>query len=523
MNHHAWYHPYRSWLAAGLFILALNACQLATTPTPFPVGVVAEPTHLAPQSTEASATSTVTLAAPPEPSDTPTPGPTPTPSRTPTTTPTPSITPTPTETPMPAPQFSHTLPTYTTAEGAPTPVPPFSVPPRTTNILLLGKDSAEWGDGGNNTDSIILVSINRDLGTASMLSFPRDLYVYVPGANEMRRLNTAAYGSVQTLKDTILYNFGLEVHYYARVDFEGFVDVVDTLGGVDLPVTCQLEDWRLKAPGLDINDEDNWEWFLLETGVHHFDGDMALWYARSRKTTSDFDRGRRQQQLLRAILNAGVDLNLVADVPRLWGIYQDRVETDLDMGRILQLATLAPAIRQNGIQSLYLNQDVTPYQLEDGSVVQLPEWEKLQITLQRLYLPPTLSSGSRSALTVEIINASGDPDLPFLAADNLAWYGFVPFISAETLPLTGETNLTFNAPNLRGSFAWLIAWIMDLPRPETGLPDGEYGIDLDPDATSSYDYRLVLGSDYNPCRPYLYAPQAFIPLPTGTPTSTPEP
>lgn len=522
MNHPAWYHAYRFWLAAGLLLVALGACQPAATPTPFPTSRTTTPVSVAAVET-AAPTPSATQGPPTALPDTATPGPTPTPSRTPTATPTPSITPTPTQTPTPAPQFAHVLPTYTTAEGAPTPVPLLTLPPRTTNILLLGKDSAEWGEGGNNTDSIILVSINRELETASMLSFPRDLYVYVPGAGEMRRLNTAAYGSVQSLKDSILYNFGLQVHYYARVDFEGFVDVIDTLGGVDLPVTCPLEDWRLKAPGLDINDEDNWEWFQLDAGVHHFDGDMALWYARSRKTTSDFDRGRRQQQLLRAILNAGVDLNLVADAPRLWDIYQDRVETDLDIGRILQLATLAPTIRQNGIQSLYLNQDVTPYQLADGSVVQLPDWDRLSITLQRLYLPPTLSSASRSALTVEIINASGNPDLAFLTAENLAWYGFVPFISAAAAPPTTETQLTFNAPNLRGSFAWLIAWIMDLPRPETGLPEGEYGIGLNPDATSAYDYQLVLGADYDPCRPYLYAPQAFIPLPTSTPTSTPEP
>lgn len=446
-----------------------------------------------------------------------TPGPSPTPSRTPTVTLTPSATPVPTETPTPAPQYAPSLDWYTPPPEAPTPVPRLETPPQTTNILLLGKDNETWGDGGLNSDSIILVSINRDSHVASMLSLPRDLYVYVPGANEMRRINTAAYGGIDTMRATILYNLGIEVHYFARVDFQAFVDIVNTLGGVDVAVTCPLDDWRLKAPGLDVNEEDSWEWFNLAPGIYHMDGDMALWYARSRKTTSDFDRGRRQQQILRAILNESVDLNLAAEAPRLWGIYKDRVETDLDIGRILQLAAQAPAVRRNGVQSLYLNQDVSPSQLEDGSQVQLPRWDTLQITLRRLYLPPALSSANRAPLSVEIVNASGNADLARLAAENLAWYGFAPVLSTEQAPISAVTTLIFNAPNLRGSFAWLISWIFDLKRPENGLPEGEYGIALNPDSNSGYDYRLVLGSAYDPCRPDLYAPQTYIELPTPTP------
>lgn len=140
--------------------------------------------------------------------------------------------------------------------GAPTPgvpiptaAPTIAVPPRTTNILLLGNDDAEMGGGVVRTDSIIVVSINRDRNTASLISIPRDLYVYIPNWT-MNRINTAApYGGVSRLKETILYNFGIPIHYHARVDFDVFKQIIDTLGGIEIAVSCQLEDWRLKEPG----------------------------------------------------------------------------------------------------------------------------------------------------------------------------------------------------------------------------------------------------------------------------------
>lgn len=248
------------------------------------------------------------------------------------------------------------------------------------------------------------------------------------------------------------------------------------------------------------------------------DGDLALWYARSRKSTSDFDRGRRQQQILRAILDTAVDKNLLFEVPELWSIYNDTVETDLDIGRILQFAASAADIRDTGIQSIYLAGDnVTPLSLEtsEGNInVQLPNDPQILQSFARLYQPPSLNRASRPPLTVEIINGNSDPDMVLLAAENLAWQGFVPIISDETPGRIRQTELTFNAGNLRGSYDWLITWIFDLKRPgDRGNGayegDGIYGIDLDPESESPYNYQLHLGEDYNPCRPELFAPKPF--------------
>ena len=448
-----------------------------------------------------------------------TPGPSPTVSDTATSSPVPTKTPAPTITPTSRPQTVSTLdvtiaiPLLLTEVPTPeTPIPTavaaFEIPDTTTNILLLGNDTPVGNE--SRTDTIMIVAINRDGPTASMISLPRDLYVYIPGS-VMNRINTAVTlgdeknyegGGIALLEQTILYNFGIPIHYYARVDFAAFKDIVDTIGGVDIAASCRLQDWRLKSPELDITDEDNWEQFALEPGIHHMDGDLSLWYARSRRTTSDFDRGRRQQQILRAMFNQGLDLNLLPQVPSLWETYKEKVETDIDIGLILQLATLAPQIRENGIQNLYLGGKVESWEVpSNGAQVQLPIWQgddMMQETMARLFQPPALSRANRAPIYVEIINATDNPDLALLAADNLATHGFVPVISPDKPQKNAQTQISYYGANFKGSYDWLLSWIFNAYRSN---------IELVTDETDyPYNYQIVLGENYNPCRPELYAP-----------------
>ncbi len=459
-----------------------------------------------------------TAAFSPTPANSPTPGPSPTPSPTFTPTPIPSLTPT--SRPQVASTLDATIAIGTLLPEVPTPetpiptaVPTFEIPDNTTNILLLGSDTPIGAESAR-TDTIMIVAINRDGPTASIISLPRDLYVYIPGSI-MNRLNTALArgdekeyegGGVALLEQTILYNFGIPIHNYARVDFDAFEEIVDAMGGVEMAVSCRLQDWRLKEPGLDIHDEDNWEQFALEQGIYQMDGDLALWYARSRLTSSDFDRGRRQQQLLRAMLNQGVDLGLITQVPTLWNTYKTRVDTDMDIGLILQLAALAPSIRENGVQNLYVGGKVESWVVpSSGAQVLLPIWEgndMMQETLSRLFLPPALSRANRSPIFVELINATDNPDLPLLAADNLATHGFVPVFGDDDPQENALTQISYYGPNFKGSYNWLLGWIFNVYRSSIELIEG--------DTDYPYDYRVVLGEDYDPCRPELFAPQAFL-------------
>ncbi len=116
-------------------------------------------------------------------------------------------------------------------------------------------------------------------------------------------------------------------------------------------------------------------------------------------------------------------------------------------------------------------------------------------TFRRLLLPPALNRADRAPITVEVINASQWPAQGLLAADNLAWYGFVPVIG-ETREPQETTELTYYGENFKGSYDWLFSWVMGKPQSQIQLLD----------EPSEFNYRIVIGNDYNPCRPAFYAP-----------------
>ncbi len=503
--------PVAAWLLA---LLALGACQgpralgqgaplptlaptaarLATAAPATPLAAIPATVTPTPAATDEANPATATLAL----SQTATR--TPRPAASPTSTPRPTLTPT--AAPLIWPTIAATIPVSGTVDDnnmpIPTPVPAFELPDGVVNILLLGSD-LPFDKGTPNTDTIIIASINTREQTAALLSLPRDMYVYIPGGR-MGQINTVLHrenyptGGMGRLKDAILYNFGIPIHYYVQVDFAGFISLVDAIGGVEVPVTCGLTDWRLKAPGLDITVEENYERFTLPAGVHHMDGDLALWYARSRVTTSDFDRSRRQQQILGALLQQGVELGLVREVPRLYTTYRESVRTDLDIGRILQLAAIAPAVRRNGIEHLNLivGVDLKTYELAQFQhTVFLIDWANAESTFRRLLVEDGLNRSSRTPITVELRDGSGAPDMAALVADNLAWYGFVPVIGPTPDEPVARTAVTYYGANLKGSYDWLLRWPLDY-RSEIRLEE--------PGPDRPFSYQVTIGPDHNPCR-----------------------
>ncbi|MBE2224560.1 MAG: LCP family protein, partial [Anaerolineae bacterium] len=417
-----------------------------------------------------------------------------------------TFTPEPTASPRPTQRFYEPLEMTPAGTAVPPPRPPFPKGDNITNIVLLGNDVAQVA--GGRTDSIIIVSINRDTQTAAMLSLPRDLYVYIPGW-QMTKINLAlphghgveyANGSGGGLiKDTIEYNLGIPIDYYARIGFDGFKTAVDTLGGIEIINTCKLRDWRLISPELDQTVEENWEQFILEPGIYEMDGDFALWYARSRRTTNDFERGRRQQQVLRAIFDKGLDSNTLTQIPELWRTYRQTVETDLTLPVILELAALAPAVGENGIQHYAIagNAVSSWSEPETGWSMQLLNWENAEPILRQVMVPPQLNRGKRASLVVEIV--TDDDSLYRLMAENLAWFGFTPRfvpIEAETKAPT-KTSITYYGSNFKGSYNWLLSWIFHQDPSAIALEDAGDG---------EFYYRVVLGQDVDPCLEMLNAP-----------------
>jgi LCP family protein required for cell wall assembly len=228
--------------------------------------------------------------------------------------------------------------TFPQPEQTPTPVPTISsdsMPQKQVNILLLGSD---WRpESGYRTDVIMLLSINPQHKAVSVVSFPRDLYVQIPGW-EMNRINTAhQVGGFELLADTFEYNFGIRPDYYFMVNFQGFKALVDSLDGIDVNASENLSD--------SCSDINNIGWCSVGPGMVHMDSTMALWYVRSRHSTSDFDRTRRAQEVTQAIFNKALSLYGLSRIPEMYSIYTDYVETNMGLGEILPLIPMATVVQ----------------------------------------------------------------------------------------------------------------------------------------------------------------------------------
>ncbi len=454
---------------------------------------------------------------------------TPTPTRTPTATFTPSDTPintlppsatltpsptlTPTWTPLPI-EGTYTTPLTPPATAIPTAVPAIEVPEDVINIALLGSDN-ELIHSLFRSDTIIIVSINQTEGTVSTLSLMRDLYVYVPGWT-MHRINVAtALGGPDLLRETLLYNFGFDFDYYARVDFEGFKRIIDTVGGIDVPVDCAIEEWRLIDPELDPEDPESWDLYRLDVGVHHMDGDLALWYARSRGVSSnDFDRIRRQQQVLRTLWLQSQDLNLIPRIPELWGSLNEVVETDMTLADILALAPIAAELDSSRVRSYVTTGDMVMNWTNpaNGAQVLIPVPEEMQQVIAQAMQPPAANYAAEQTALVEVRNGTSTERLDEVAADRLGEEGLLATATGPAAELIPETLIYDYTGRIKAEQLTTIQLALR-------VPDENVIVQLDPNRT--VDYLVIIGDDYESCT------WRGEPLPgeetAPTPTPTPEP
>jgi LCP family protein required for cell wall assembly len=260
------------------------------------------------------------------------------------------------------------------------------------NILLLGADSGEGRDSMR-FDSISVVSVNAETGATTITGIPRDMpgfpFAEGPmqdrypdgheghadpscgwgsGINQLRTEvevcqdgdtlypDAEAQGSepgIEATKDAAEGILGIEIPYYVFVDMHGFAALVDALGGVDINVTERLPKGG-PPDGVDPNDVDSWAIGWIEPGQQRMDGDTAQWYARSRYTTSDFDRMRRQRELQEAILaqfTPQVVLTRFQDVAMAGA---DLVKTDLPQSFIPTLVDLGLKAKEQPVQTIEL-------------------------------------------------------------------------------------------------------------------------------------------------------------------------
>lgn len=220
-------------------------------------------------------------------------------------------------------------------EAAPAEPEPFIEPVRESdrlNVLLLGIRGVDDPYGGVLTDSIMVVSFKPSNGHLALISIPRDLYVPIPFSGAQRKINEAyqigrRFGherdGLELAKRTVEYVTGLQIEYVVRADLTAFEKAVSALGGVDVTLSKPfVEDLQWRGQGV----------FSLPAGRITLNAEQANFYVRSRYTTSDFDRARRQQQVLVGLKDKALSLGVLANpskISELLSILGDHVRTDM--------------------------------------------------------------------------------------------------------------------------------------------------------------------------------------------------
>jgi polyisoprenyl-teichoic acid--peptidoglycan teichoic acid transferase len=211
------------------------------------------------------------------------------------------------------------------------------MPEGEVNLLLLGSDHRNSPD--YRTDTILLMSLNPQNGSVSVVSFPRDLWVELPDVGD-QRINTAMeFGGFPLLASTFQKNFGVRPTYYVMTNFDGFVTLIDGLGGVTLTAGGTLRDQ------CDLPQADRYGACTVTEGeTVHMDGATALWYVRSRHTSSDFDRLRRAQEVLLGVTRKLLKPGFAMKLPTLFSKFESTVETNMDFSTMVSFLPLVPIV-----------------------------------------------------------------------------------------------------------------------------------------------------------------------------------
>jgi polyisoprenyl-teichoic acid--peptidoglycan teichoic acid transferase len=263
------------------------------------------------------------------------------------------------------------------------------------NVLLLGTDQRDGERAAGipaRTDVMLVVSIDPVRRTAAMISFPRDMWVSIPGLGEQRINEAYPFGQVHRVEGagpglaerTIEQNFGLRATHYGMVNFRGFEEVVNVLGGivVDVPRPVKDDEYPTENYGT--------ERVFFAPGPQLMDGATALKYARTRHADNDIARNARQRQVLFAIRDRALRLSSLAALPPLIDRGLQAVDTDFTAGELLSLGKLALQMDSTAISSLPIQAPlVTDYHGIGGAALLLPRKDAIRQAIQQTLSAPS--------------------------------------------------------------------------------------------------------------------------------------
>jgi len=289
-----------------------------------------------------------------------------------------------------------------------------------------------------------VASIDYEKNSVSLFSIPRDFYVneddalgiiYGGKINELYRNHKNVIEDeedrFQLFKRAVGEIVGLDVQYYVRLDFNAFVEVVESMGGITVDVQEDIYD-----PYYPNETDDGYTLFSVDKGLQEMDGETALKFVRSRKTTSDFDRAARQQLVLDAIQQKALSKDILTSVGKLkdlYGVVEDNVNTDMSMREMISLAGLGKHMDRSRLVRKMIHDDpgqeggflYTPErELYNGQFVLIPfgddnelihKYTDLIFHQREIYYEPA---------KIEILNATKIPGIARNAAYQLIRFGF---------------------------------------------------------------------------------------------------
>lgn len=355
------------------------------------------------------------------------------------------------------------LPRIDIGPGILTPEQP---PGEPQNFLLVGSDTRAFVEAGSadqesfgdvsqvgenqRADTIILLRVDPRAKTAAMLSFPRDLWVTVAGTGRNGRINTAFFDGPDQLIETIRQNFNVPIHHYAQVDFQGFQNLVDAVGGVTVYVPAPMRDQK---SGL----------LILDTGCVKLHGDQALSYVRSRQyeyqedgrwrsdPRGDLGRIERQQDFVKRAIKAALSRGLTnpSKLNKYVNIADENVQISrsLDLDDILGLGRQFRSLSPETLQTFAL--PVTPTRRGEASVVEILEKDKtaaeLMLQIFRGEAPHDPNQVSPSGVNIRVLNGSGTPGQASETTASLQAAGFSTTAPGDAEVALSSTTIRYGA------------------------------------------------------------------------------
>ncbi len=368
-------------------------------------------------------------------------------------------------------------------------------------VLILGIDERAQETDYWRTDTMILATFDPVTMKAGVLSIPRDLWVHIPGYTE-GRINTAHFlgdaydhpgGGPALAVETVEYNLGVTVDYYVRFNFQAFVELVDRIGGIDIDVPETIHDTEYPTPDYGV------ELFHVEAGPHHFYGEEALKYARTRHSSGgDFDRARRQQQVIKAIFKRITEANmlpqLATQAPEILQILEKSVKIDpkLQLDEIIALANLGRRVNmEKDVTFRVIDESCTLFATTpDDMQILIPLRDKIRQVRDEVF-NLQMTNGNMQTLaeesaTLSVLNGTQTTGLAFTTAQFLEANGLLVAAYDNADRQDYDTSLVI----LNRDKPLTAAQILSLLKlPQSALVNGN-------NPTARYDIVIILGADY---------------------------